>query len=238
MKIYIQTLSLLLLWLTICSSCTTISKGQEREVSEDISTHIKANYRVNACNVSLQDSTFLINLDLLEDDAICYRRVTILEQSILIDIYDLIPQNYTVVFYTKPIAQNIQDTLILNAFHRRMPYSYADISAEKIDSEFNPLFHKSIQYILKEIKPGYIIAIDQIYQNIVLENYKEYNPYGPTFIFLVQARTIECRDTPRIHKRLDELKRLQRILRAFDVKEYYEIADLLDFFIEMCSVAV
>ncbi|MDP5169057.1 MAG: hypothetical protein NWR72_02340 [Bacteroidia bacterium] len=228
----------LLFCLCLAFGCKPINSGKQEMVQEEttpseaICNHIEAHYRVLDCNVSIQDSLVHISLGLGKTDGKTYRRVTILEQCILISAFDLLPKGYAVLFETKPIIP--EDTFTQSLFHRRMPYPHEAVRAIKIDSEVNPCFYEAKQHILKEIAPRDIYAIDQCYQAMVVKENKEYDPYGPTFIFLIQALTIERRDTPESHVYLDQLKELQSVVASIFDSNYPEIAEKLSFFLDFC----
>ena len=220
-------------------SCRPVSSDKQGMVQEEpttpeaICSHIEARYRILDCNVSIQDSLVHISLNLGKDDGRSYRRVIMLEQCILISAFDLLPQGYAVLFETKPLIPDDPETQ--RAFRRMMPYSHEAVRAVKIDSEVNPRFYEARQYILKEILPQYIYGIDNVYQYIIAEgNRSEYDPYGPTFIFLIQALTIECRDTPESHVRLDELKELCRMVEGAFSKTQPDLVEKLSFFLDFC----
>lgn len=208
-----------------------VSKAdQQIALTDDMCTHIQTTYRVNTCKVRIQDSLVHVDLKLAKDDAMSYRWVTLLEQCILVSAYEMLPKHHAVLFETRPDSQ---DTAFVRLFHRSMRYSHALVQDAKRDSELNPRFYQAKQYILAEIQPQYIYAIDQCYQHQVLEDYTTYSPTGPTFIFLVQARTMECRDTPASTQHLDELERLYQTVRAvFDSNP--GIAEKLTYFLEPC----
>ena len=139
-----------------------------------------------------------------------------------------------IFFSAYGLLTTIPSTFTQSLFHRKMPYAPEAVRAVKIDSEVNPCFYEAKQHILKEIAPRYIYAIDQCYQLMVLKENKEYDPYGPTFIFLIQALTIERRDTPESHVYLDQLKELQRMVAGIFDSNYPETAEKLSFFLDFC----